>query len=740
MNAPREVWTRPALLEQVLRRRRDARAEVALRIAGLAQPRRALQLEQVLHALPGVASFRFEVAAQRARVVFDDARLSLADLLAVCARAGGDAQPLHRDSLDDSRRLALDASLKRVLVAGVFAMQAMMFALVLYVGAVNPLDPTTAQWFRWLGLLSAIPVVGYAAWPFYRDALAGLRARRAGIDMPVAMAVVLIFGASVMNALRGGGEVYFDSISMFVFVLLLGRHLELRAQAWHRALGAAATDALPLLAQRRRDDGSLEVVAAVELAPGDRVHVPEGGAVPCDGVLESAGARIDESRWTGESRARQHRRGDTISAGGVTLDGPLELRVAHTLAASSLAAIGRLTESAQRGRELAGDADRPAARRFVWRVLALAAATAGFWLWRDPARAFDATVAVLVVACPCAFGLAAPAVLTRTLALLSRRGVLVTRAAALRALARIDVALFDKTGTLTEPALDADRVQVFGGVSPEQARRWAVALARESSHPVAKAVARVSVGEVPLANDVEIVAGGGVRGVVDGKPLRLGHAAFAGADRDDEASWLSDETGPIARFPIVEGVREEAQACIESLREAGIACALVSGDAPSRVRAIATRLGIAESHARQTPFDKLARVREAQAGGRIVLAVGDGGNDAAALAGADVSATPGDAIDLARVRADLLLAGGLAGLPPARALSVQAIRILAQNRRWSLAWNLGAIPFAALGFVPPWLAAIGMSLSSLAVVLNSLRIRGVRAPDEPPIALRERTA
>ena len=740
MNVSREVWTRPALLEQVLRRRRDGRAEVALCIAGLAQPRRALQLEQVLRAWPGVASLRFDAVAQRARVVFDDSRLSLTDLLDACARAGCDAQPLHRDSLDDSRRAALDASLKRLLVAGVFAMQAMMFALVLYVGAVNPLDPTTAALFRWLGLLSAIPVVGYAAWPFYRDALAGLRARRAGIDMPVAIAIVLIFGASVVNALRGGGEVYFDSISMFVFVLLLGRHLELRAQARHRALGAVATDALPLIAQRRREDGSLEAVAAVELAPDDRVHVPEGGAVPCDGVLESAGARLDESRWTGESRARHLRQGDTIPAGGVTLDGPLELRVARTLAASSLSAIERLTASAQDARELAGDTDRPAARRFVWRVLALALATAAFWLWRDPVRAFDATLAVLVVACPCAFGLAAPAVLTRTLALLSGRGVLVTRAAALRALACVDVALFDKTGTLTAPALDEARVQTFRGVPDHQARRWAVALARESSHPVAKAVARASVEEVPLANHVQVIAGGGVRGVVEGKPLRLGHAAFAGADRGDDALRLSDDEGPLARFPIIEGVREDAHPCVDALREAGIACALVSGDAFSRVRAIAARFDIGEFHARQSPADKLARVREAQAEGHVVLAVGDGGNDAAALAAADVSATPGDAVDLARARADLLLPGGLAGLPLARALSAQTVRILAQNRRWSLVWNLGAIPFAALGFVPPWLAAIGMSLSSLAVVLNSLRIRESRAPDEPPIALRERTA
>lgn len=741
MNSSNAIWSRVALFEQVLRRRRDGRAEVALRIEALVQPRRVVQLEQVLHALPCVASFAFDIAARRARVVFDDARLSLVALLAACAHAGCDAQPLRRENLEDAPRALLDASLKRLLVAGIFAMQAMMFALVLYVGAVNPLDATTAHLFRWLGLLSVVPVVGYAAWPFYRDALAGWRARRAGIDMPVAIAIVLIFGASVVNALRGSGEVYFDSISMFVFVLLLGRHLELRAEARHRSLGAAVADAMPLIAQRRREDGSLETVAAVELQPGDLVHVPEGSAVPCDGVLASARARTDESRWTGESHAQDHRCGDTIAAGSITLDGPLELRVERTLAASSLAAVERLAESAQRARDLAGDAEGPAARRFVWRVLVLALATCAFWLWRDSARTFDATVAVLVVACPCAFGLAAPAALTRTLVLLSRRGVLVTRASALRALARVDRALFDKTGTLTEVALDITGIETFRGVSHGQALRLAVALARESGHPVAQVVARTEVGgEVPLARDVEVVAGGGVRGVVEGRRLRLGHAAFADARRDDDALWLADDQGPLARLPMFENLCADAQACVDPLRDAGIACALLSGDAPARVRVVAERLGIDAWHARQSPADKLARVREAQATGHVVLAVGDGGNDAAALAAADVSATPGGAVGLARARSDLLLPGGLAGLPLARALSVRAMQVLAQNRRWSLAWNLGAVPFAALGFVPPWLAAIGMSLSSLAVVLNSLRIREGDAPDQPPIALRERTA
>lgn len=735
-------WSRPALLAQVLRPRRDGYAEAALHVAAL-DPYRALRLEETLAALHGVIGVAIDTAARRVRVVFDPARAALADLLRACGAAGCAAQPLHRDALDDHGRAALAASLKRVLVAGLFAMQAMMFAFVLYVGAVDPLDPTTVRLFRWLGLLAAVPVVGYAAWPFYRDALAGMRARRAGIDVPVALAIVLIFAASVANALRAGGEIYFDSISMFVFVLLLGRHLELRAEARHRALGDAVATALPLVAQRLGADGRLETVAAIELAHGDRVHVPEGAAAPCDGVLAGADARVDASRWTGESRAQARRVGDAIAAGCSALGGPLELRVERAVADGAAAVLARAAASARRGQDLADGAQRRSARRFVWRVLALALAAAAFWLWRDPSRAFDATVAVLVVACPCAFGLAAPAVLTRALALLARRGVLVTRAAALRALARVDVALFDKTGTLTEPDVDTGAITTFRGVSRSDALRWAVALARASSHPVAAAAVRMgATGEIPHPVDVGVVAGHGIAGVIAGRRMRLGHAAFAGAaEAGDDALWLADDVGPLAKLPLAERVRAEAAACVAALRASGVECVLASGDAPARVEAAARRVGIETWWARQTPADKLARVRAAQAAGRVVLAVGDGGNDAPALAAADVSATPGDAVDLARARADLLLTGGLEALPQARALAAHALRILAQNRRWALGWNLGVVPFAAAGLVPPWLAALGMAASSLAVVLNSLRVRE-RTAAKPAIAppLRARTA
>lgn len=740
MNPYGAVWSRPALAREVLRRRRDGLAELALRVPVLDQPLHALRLERVLQALPGVKRMSFDTTARRVRLTIDDEALPLPHLLATCADAGIDVRPLHRDRLAGDGRKLLDASLKRLLVAGVFAMQAMMFAFVLYVGAIQPLDPTTEQLFRWLTMLSALPVVGYAAWPFYRDAVAGLRAGRPGIDVPVALAIVLIFGAGALNTLRGLGEIYFDSISMFVFVLLLGRHLQLRATGRHRALGDAAADAVPLAAQRRREDGALEPVAVAELAPGDRIQVPEGEAVPCDGVLESARGRTDESLLSGEARPRIHRRGDAITAGCVALGAPLEVRIAREVAASTTTLLAKLAADAHRSDH--DDADAPAARRFVWRVLVLALATVAFWLWRDPARAFDATVAVLVVACPCAFGLAAPAVLTRAMAVLARSGVLVVRPQALRAVSDADRVLFDKTGTLTEPAVRVDGIETFRGTSRADALRLAAALAQSVSHPLALAVMRVAGGEgVPAADGVETVAGGGMRGRVDGRDLRLGRSAFAGVAEDDgDALWLVDADGPLARMPVTEALRSGAAATVAGLRDAGLRPAIVSGDAPRRVAAVAARLGIEDWAARQSPADKLARVRAEQASGAVVMAVGDGSNDAAALAAADVAVVPPGGTNLAQTHAGLVLLRGLDDLLPARALARRARGILLANRRWSLVWNLGAVPFAAMGFVPPWLAAIGMSVSSLAVVLNTLRIRDAHPSTPPPPALQARVA
>ena len=723
-------WARPRLQEQVLRPRRDGRSDIVLRVDGLDDARRALHVEQVIAALPGVARVSLERAARRARVVLDSRRTPLPALLDAFAAAGCPARPLHTDAIDDPRRREAHASLKRLLVAGLFAMQAMMFATVLYVGAFDDVDSLTRELFRWLGLLSATPVVGYAALPFFRGAVHDLHARRLGTDVPVALAMALIYGASAVAALRGSGEVYFDSVSMFVFVLLLGRHLEMRARHRNGALGDAAIEATPLTAERRRADGGLELVAAAELEAGDHVHVGEGGVVPADGTVDNAGVRVDQALLSGEARPQYRRHGDDVAAGSVVVEGPLELRVVRSGACGTLARIGALATHARDGRRRLRGSDA-AARRFVSRVLVLTAGTALFWLWHDATRAFDAAVAVLVVACPCAFALAAPAATTRALGALAARGVLVADALALHTLARADHAVFDKTGTLTRPCLDMAAIEPLRGDRREDVLRLAAALARESSHPAARAV-YAAAGDMPLprARHVEIVAGGGIRGEVEGRALQLGRCGFArvaataAADSDDtDALVLADADGALARLHLDERLRDDAVATLHALGADGMSLQIASGDAPVRVARVAGQTGIDDWQARQRPADKLQQVAARRRQGAVVLAVGDGSNDAPVLAGADVSAALAGGTALAQAHADILLLGDrLAGLPLARRIARRAGTVLAQNRTGALAYNLCAVPFAAAGLVPPWLAAIGMSLSSLAVVLNAWRI------------------
>lgn len=731
MNA-HAAWAHPQLAAQVMRPRRDGRSEIALRVDGLRDARQILTLEQLIRALPGVQRVAIDAPAGRVRVVWDARRTPLPRLLAVFANADCTAQPLRHDSIDDARATEMHAALKRLLVGGMFAMQVMTYAFVMYIGAVDFVDFTTRGLFRWLSLLSTIPVVFYSAQPFFAGARDELRQRRLGINLPVALAVTLVFVASAVNTLRGDGEIYFDSVSMFVFLLLGGRYLELRARHRSSALGDAVIDATPLLAERRRNDGQLETVAAIELAPGDLVHVGDGGTVPADGVLEGVTVRVDEALLSGESRPVTRHAGERLVAGSVVLTGPAQLRVESSGSQTVAARLGELAARARQARAPSMLASERDASRFVARVLLLTVLTALGWLLVDPSRAFEAAVAVLVVACPCAFALTLPATLTRALGVLAQRGVLVTDSAALEPLARVDFALFDKTGTLATPQLSLATVEPLRGDDPAHVLQWAGALARESSHPLARALAAEAAahGTPPHATAVRVIAGAGIRGELDGRALRLGRADFALEHSAANASTLAagtlvlaDAQGAIAAFHLDERARPDAASTAEFLRADNIACAIASGDVAERVAPLARALGISDWHARQTPADKLAVLQAARARGNVTLAVGDGTNDAPILAGADVSAALDSGTGLAQAHADLLLLDGrLNGLASARVIARQVRHVVAQSRRWSLAYNLCAVPFAAFGLVPPWLAGIGMTLSSLVVVLNAQRV------------------
>ncbi|HET8553605.1 MAG TPA: cation-translocating P-type ATPase, partial [Rhodanobacteraceae bacterium] len=706
MSAPHAVWLRPELARQVLRPRRDGKADLALKAPDLQTPYQALRLEQWLQALRGVFRVNVDIRARRIRATLLPDLVDIPRLLDACAKAGCPAEPLPHNQLDDDVRHEADDALRRLVVAGLFGMQAMMFAFVLYIGVVDAVDATTIQLFRWLGLLSATPVVGYAAVPFFRHALTDLRRGRAGIDAPIALAVLLIYLASLWATFTGHGETWFDSACMLIFVLLLGRYLELRARHQQQAFAQAGNDAMPLIATRRQADGKLEAVAIAELVVGDTVHVTEGGVVPVDGMLTTATARIDTSMHTGESHPQVCRRGDPVAAGSLVLGGSLELRVTRKGADGSIARLHELIRHTRRQHARMDDAACASVSWFIGGVLLLAMGTLAFWMWRDPARAMDATVAVLVVACPCAFALAAPATLTRAVGLLSRCGVFVVRPRALLALARVDRAIFDKTGTLTRPEVDARCTRTDARVSAAQATAWAVALARESSHPLACAMVRAhaDLETAPVA-DVEVVAGHGIRGTVHGHALFLGRPP-ADSDLPDDGCQLclADADGLLASFGQHESLRPDTHETLLALRDHGIHSELCSGDAHERVEAMARSLELSTWHARQTPEDKYRLIRRRQADGDTVLAVGDGVNDAAALAAADVSASLMTATDLARHQADVILGDRLHGLLQARRMALQVRRTLRQNRRWGLAWNAMAVPFAAAGLISPWLA------------------------------------
>ena len=728
-----DAWQQPEIARHVVRELPGGRCETMLLVEGLSCTGCTWLIERALGALPGVAGASVNAAARRARVVWRVGETTLPQVLDALSRAGYRARPLDARALDDARRNESRVSLKRLLVAGFGAMQAMMFAAVLYLGAVDPLDEVTRSVFRWLGFVVATPVVFYSARPFFAGAMRSLESRRLGMDVPVAIAIAAIYAASLVEALRGGGHVYFDSVSMFVFLLLAGRYLEMRAR--HRA--GELTDALarlaPPYAERRREDGTLERVGLHELAVGDRVHVAEGGLVPADGVLDGTSCRVNEALLTGESASVTRSRGDRLIAGSVVEDGPAELRVDRVGADTTLAGVAALVDRAQAERPQLARAGERAATRFVARVLALTAVTIAAWSLVDPSRAFTAALAVLVVSCPCAFALAVPAALTRALAVLAGRGVLVVRPDAIEELAGATHVVFDKTGTLTEPMLALAGIETRPGLSSDAALALAASLARESRHPAARAIAAACTDhDAGAAVDTRIHAGRGIDAMVGTRRLRLGRPDFALAGRvvpldHDDVVVLADDAGALAVFRLEERLRPGARAAIDALRSQGLTVLISSGDAARKVEAVAGQLGVREWRARQLPADKLAWLAALRAGGARVIAVGDGVNDAPVLAGADVAVALAGGAELAQAASDVVLAGErLEALAPARALARETLATLRQNHRWALVYNLAAMPLAALGLVHPWLAAAGMSVSSIAVVLNSLRIGRMR--------------
>ncbi|MDR3351455.1 MAG: heavy metal translocating P-type ATPase [Zoogloeaceae bacterium] len=705
--------------------------------------------ERHIGQLPGVTGVSVNYATRRARVRWDTTRVKLSDILAAIAAIGYRAHPYDAARHEELAQKERQGALWRLWVAGFGMMQVMMYAIPVYLAGEGEMTSEIETLIRWASLVLTLPVVLYSAQPFFLGALRDLRLRRVGMDVPVALGIGVSFLASVWATLLRGGEVYFDSVAMFVFFLLGGRYLEMTARQKAVSVTEALARLLPAFCARLPrfpENRESEQVLVADLKVGDVVLVRPGDAIPADGRVLEGQSRADESLLTGESQPVAKGVGDPVTGGAINQESPLVVAVEEVGEGTRISAIIRLMERAAVEKPgIVNSADR-IARWFVADLLFVAIAVALIWLRVDASRALWITVSVLVVTCPCALALATPISLTVAAGALAREGLLVTRGHAIETLARADCFVFDKTGTLTCGDMRLLEIWLPETAAPnarQNALALAAALEQASEHPLALALRDAAGGESgksPPAGPVERVeakAGMGLEGWQDGRRVRIGRPDFvaelSGDRTESPEAWraagdtlvaLGDETGILAFFRLGDALRPEAAQLIQDLRAAGCRVALMTGDAPHVARRVAGQLGITQVEAAMSPEQKRKAVQALQAEGHVVAMIGDGVNDAPVLAQAQVSVAMGSGAPLARTQADLiLLADRLEPLRSGLAKSRFTLAIIRQNLAWAFVYNLLALPLAALGHVAPWAAGIGMSASSLLVVLNALRIQ-----------------
>ena len=700
----------------------------------------AFTIEAALASVPGVKSVEVNAATHRAKVVWSESQVLPSTWLRAIAAAGYGALPAADSSLRQQRLQETRQALWRWLVAGFCMMQVMMYAYPAYVALEGDITPDMVQLLRWASWVLTLPVVFFSCGPFFSNALRDIRLRRISLDLPVALGMAITFALSSAATFEAGGmfggEVYFDSLTMFVFFLLTGRWLELRVRDQTAGALEALMNRLPDSVLRRLGDGSFERVAVRRLLPDDVIRVLPSEGFPTDGVILEGQTLADEALLTGESRPQSRSVGQPVVAGSYNLLAPVLVRVTHVGEGTQFSKIVAMMENASLQKpRLAQLADR-VAKPFLIGVLVMATLSAVWWWPSSPAHALMVAVAVLVVTCPCALSLATPAAMLAAAGALARQGVLVRHLQSLESLASIDTVIFDKTGTLTRDAQRINQVFVNDGVAPdltpELTLGWAAALAVHSLHPLSKVLvaARDTAQDEPgLAHDVVEHVGQGLQGRLH-VPLRLGSNAFCtewGALVPEFARkaqvHLCQEGQWLASWQMSEDVREDAAPTVAALQQMGISVLVLSGDSSDAVQQVALEVGIAQAFGSCTPHDKLARMMDLQAQGHHVAMVGDGLNDGPVLAGAHVSMAFGQAVPLAQSKSDLVLMGAqLSVVVTSLRLARKTLRVVKQNLVWAALYNAVCVPLAVVGWLPAWLAGLGMALSSLWVVLNSFRL------------------
>lgn len=701
----------------------DSISEVLLSVEGITCAACAWLIEKQLLNLKTVKRVDVNTSTNRAMIQWDKTCTPLSEIITALAKIGYKAYPFQSDIEAQQKQQTAKAYIRRLGVAGLMTMQVMMFAFAMYFGMFSGMDSNFEQYFRWISLVLASPVILYSALPFLTNAINGLKSKQLNMDLPVSLAIFGAYGASCYATFMEVGEVYFESVCMFTFLLLLGKYLEFRARLKASEFTANLQKLLPLTARTINDNGEELIIAAKKLKLNDLVLIKAGETIPADGELVKGKTTVDESMMTGEHQPVTKFIGHNVYAGCVNHDGVIEIKINKIGQNTLLNQIIRLQHNALTKRPKLVEITDKVAQWFIASLLIFASITAIGWYQIAPEHAFWITISVLVATCPCALSLAIPTALTCAVATLTRKGILIKQAHVLETLSQITLFAFDKTGTLTQGKFSLDAVDILDKqYTKGQILEIAAMLESYSEHPIASAFNEFTPAQRTFV-DVEIHPGLGISAQDDMNHYAIGKSGWFDSKKTNAQASLYINKQVVARFYFIDKIKKDAKQLVDSLKSQKLTCHMLTGDASDAGQKIAKQLKLNSVQSGCSPQDKQTAVEQWASQNEVVAMVGDGVNDSPVFASAHLSIAMETGADISKNSADVvLLNSDLASIDHLLNVAKQTRRIIKQNLALSLLYNGSILPLAALGLVAPWMAVIGMSASSIIVICNSLRL------------------
>lgn len=717
-----ESYDNPDIQDEFISEHNDV-SEVLLTVEGITCAACAWLIETQLLKLGSIKRVDVNTSTNRAMIQWDKSSTPLSEIIKSLLEIGYKAYPFQADIEASQKQQLAKAYIRRLGVAGLMTMQVMMFAFAMYFGMFSGMEKNFEQYFRWISLVLASPVVLYSALPFLTNAINGLKAKQLNMDLPVSLAIFGAYGASSYATVMQVGEVYFESICMFTFLLLLGKYLEFRARLKASEFTANLQKLLPLTARTINAQGNEQIIAAKKLKLHDRVLIKAGETIPADGIIINGTTSVDESMMTGEHSPVNKYPEHTVFAGTVNHDGVIEIEINKVGQNTLLNQIIKLQHSALATRPKLVEITDKVAQWFVACLLVFASLTAIGWYQVDPEHAFWITIAVLVATCPCALSLAIPTALTCAVATLTRKGILIKQSHVLETLPQLTDVAFDKTGTLTQGRFSLDAVDILDkSVTKKTILSLVAELESYSEHPIASAFTKHTPTERSLT-DIKIEPGKGITGCDENHHYAVGKSGWFSTKKTNAQATFYIDQQAVAHFYFVDPIKNNAKALIVNLHKQGLQCHMLTGDATNAGQKIAKQLNLDSVQAGCSAKDKQVAVEKWSSTNKVVAMIGDGVNDSPVFNSAHLSIAMETGADISKNTADVvLLNSDLAAIEHMLIVAKQTRKIIKQNLTLSLLYNGSILPLAALGLVAPWMAVIGMSASSIIVISNSLRL------------------